>query len=90
MSHYVDCDLLIIKLMPSVKYEMAFANLSREFDRKLWGMGLPVSSLLGVGAGRFSGSLRRLMQHSNLPLERKKVIGQPSFSSPGSLNHLLV
>jgi len=53
VSHYTCSNLLIIKLMPSVKHELAHLNLARQFDRAFCRMGLPDESLASVGARRF-------------------------------------
>jgi len=50
MSHYVDCNLLIIKLTPSIEHEMAFCNLCMKLIQQLCRMGVPDDSLRYLGA----------------------------------------
>ena len=55
MTYYADVDLLIVKLMPSVKHEAAHRSLSGDFVYKIRVMGVPRNGLYPLGAGRFEG-----------------------------------
>ena len=55
MTYYADIDLLIVKLMPSVKHEAAHRSLSEDFVYKIRVMGVPRNGLYPLGAARFEG-----------------------------------
>src|SRR5271156_3836174 len=55
MTHYTDTDLLVIKLMPSKEHEAAHITLAEVVNDKLRGMGLPIGSLIPLGAGKCNG-----------------------------------
>jgi hypothetical protein len=50
ITHYTDTDLLVIKLMPSAKYEAGHITLAGRVIRKLERMGLPEDILFPLGA----------------------------------------
>jgi hypothetical protein len=54
-THYVDTDLLVIKLMPSSEHEAAHLTLAGTVNRELEGIGLPIDSWFPVGAATFHG-----------------------------------
>lgn len=55
MTYFADIDLLIVKLMPSVKHEAAHRCFSEDFVYKVRVMGVPRNELYPLGAGRFEG-----------------------------------
>ena len=55
MSHDMDIDLLIIKLMPSAKHESPHLSLARRLEFALARMGLPEDCLYPLGTTRFYG-----------------------------------
>jgi hypothetical protein len=57
VTYYEDINLLIIKLMPTVKQEGAHGEFGLMIVEKVIRMGMPWRELFPVGAGRFKGSL---------------------------------
>ncbi|KAF2180467.1 hypothetical protein K469DRAFT_447957, partial [Zopfia rhizophila CBS 207.26] len=55
MTYYTDTSLLIVKLMPSVKHELAHLTLAEDLKLALIGMGLPKRCLNPLGGSKFSG-----------------------------------
>lgn len=55
-TYYKDVNLLIIKLMPSVKHEAAHGNFGQMIVAKTIMMGMSIHSLYSTGATRFEGS----------------------------------
>ena len=55
MSYYADSELLIIKIMPSVKHDAAHRMLSDDLVSKIRAMGVPKREFAPLGSGRFQG-----------------------------------
>ena len=55
MTHCLDSNLLIIKLMPSAEHEAAHGNLAKKFLFKIARMGVPENEIYYVGATRIYG-----------------------------------
>lgn len=55
MSYYADTELLIIKLMPSVKHDAAHRMLSDDLVSKIRAMGVPKREFASLGSGRIQG-----------------------------------
>ena len=55
MSYYADTELLIIKLMPSVKHDAAHRMLSDDLVSKIRAMGVPKREFASLGSGRIKG-----------------------------------
>ena len=55
ITYHRDINLLIMKLMPSVKHEAAHRGFSEDFTYKIRVMGVPRNRLYPLGAGRFEG-----------------------------------
>ena len=70
MTHYTDTDLLIIKLMPSGKHEAAHLTLAGRVNRKLEGMGLPMDSLVSIGAKTCVGANSCLRTYTDKAIHR--------------------
>ena len=54
MTHYADTDLLIIKLMPSAKQEVAHTNFAKKVIAKMIRMGMSDDDIVTLGAARFN------------------------------------
>jgi hypothetical protein len=52
ITHYTDTDQLIIKVIPLQLLETVHLSLGGRMERKVEGMGLPIGSLVPLGAGR--------------------------------------
>lgn len=55
MAHYIDEDLLIVKLMPSAGHEGAHVNFGKKLCSKTISMGMTDEDLYGLGSTRFPG-----------------------------------
>ena len=55
MSYYADTELLIIKLMPSVRHDAAHRMLSDDLVSKIRAMGVPKREFASLGSGRIQG-----------------------------------
>ncbi|OCK74075.1 hypothetical protein K432DRAFT_430233 [Lepidopterella palustris CBS 459.81] len=55
MTHYMDTDLLIVKLMPLAKHETAHLTLADDLRSTFVRMGLPIHSLHPLGGTTFFG-----------------------------------
>jgi hypothetical protein len=56
VTYYWDINLLIIKLMPTGKHELAHVEFGRMIDEKIFGIGMSRRELRGFGAEQFKGS----------------------------------
>jgi hypothetical protein len=55
MAHYIDEDLLIVKLMPSAGHEAAHLNFGKKLGNKTISMGMADEDLYCLGGTRFPG-----------------------------------
>jgi hypothetical protein len=73
VTYYEDLNLLIIRLMPTVRHETAHLDFGGMIVEKVNRMGMPRRELFPVGAGRFKG-----------PWSSKE--GDTSFKPPSRIN----
>jgi hypothetical protein len=89
VTYYWDINLLIIKLMPSVKHEAAHVNLGLFIYGKIFRMGMS-DDLWGVGAGRFKGSSSSKEGDTSFkPASRKKESDWPTIVIEAGLSESL-
>jgi hypothetical protein len=90
MTHYIDTDLLIVKLMPSAKHQLAQLSFGIELVDKVRGMGMSHRELCPFGGTRYLGNISSKEGDSSYkPPSRENVTDWPTIVFEAGLSESL-